>query len=260
MIYGGVHWCVGYYISKEPIRYIKKFCKMGADGGTINKSDVLKLHVESASNEYKAKDDNLDDFQLASRWKFCKISNLPLRLPIVSDYMGNLYNKESILEWILCKDKEDQYETHLREQIDHIKKIHDVVELNNLCEVRDKNDPKIIKIKCKFGDDIFGDKMKVPLVYSVECGDVFPEKTINMNLIKKKDLNCPVCIKRLSSIDDIIPINPLSQPDIVRLEKRYKALYNDNLYHDRTRKKRKKRVQKTTISDSSSKPQKKIKI
>lgn len=233
---------------------------MGADGGTINKSDVLKLHVESASNEYKAKDDNLEDFRLASRWKFCKISNLPLRLPIVSDYMGNLYNKESVLEWILCKTKEDQYETNLRKQIDHIKRIHDVVELNNLCEITSVNDPKIIKIKCKFGDDVFGDKMKVPLVYNVKCGDVFPEKTLKLYRTQKNDLSCPVCNKILDSTDDIITINPLSQTDIARLEKRYKGLCNDNLYHDGTKRKRKKRVHKTTLSDSPRKPQKNIKI
>ena len=234
---------------------------MGADGGTITKSDVLRLHVESASNDYKAKDDNLNDFQLISKWKFCKISNSPLKLPIVSDYMGNLYNKESVLEWILCKNKEDEYDPKLRKQIAHIRRIHDVVELNNLCEIKNVDNSKMVMIKCKFGDDIFGDKMKVPLVYCVKCGDVFPEKAVKMKSSQGITLSCPVCNRTLDSIDDIIPINPLSQTDIARLEKRYNNLCKANMYHDGTKKKNvKKRIKESVLSDNSGKTHKKMKI
>ncbi|CAL9737428.1 hypothetical protein MOSE0_L11034 [Monosporozyma servazzii] len=220
---------------------------MGADGGSINKSSNLKLHVENTSDDYKAKDDNLLEFSLRSKWECCKISSMPLRLPIVSDYLGNLYNKESVLEWILCKDKKDKYDSNLRNEIKHIKKIHDVVELANLVEVKgnDKNN-RSAKIKCKYGDDIFGEKVKTSFVYITKCGDVVPKESIHLFSDGAKEYKCPVCNKPFDSEDDSILINPVSQIDIQRLIDRYEKLCNDDIYHDGTKiKKRTKNTDRT---------------
>jgi hypothetical protein len=35
------------------------------------------------------------------RWTTCLLSKRPLASPIVSDYLGRLYNKDSIIEWLL---------------------------------------------------------------------------------------------------------------------------------------------------------------
>lgn len=233
---------------------------MGADGGSINKSSNLKLHVDNTSNDYKAKDDNLQEFSLRSKWECCKISSMPLRLPIVSDYLGNLYNKESVLEWLLCKDKQDQYDSNLRNEIKHIKKIHDIIELTNLVEVKDNDKSnRSVKIKCKYGDDIFGEKVKTLLVYSTKCGDVVPKESIQLFSDNSKEYKCPVCSKRFDPANDIILINPVSQMDIQHLNDRYERICADNIYHDGAKiKKRSKigngaKVKKQKISNGNAK-------
>ncbi|CAL9731064.1 hypothetical protein MOUN0_L00298 [Monosporozyma unispora] len=222
---------------------------MGADGGSINKSSNLKLHVERTSNDYKARDDNLLEFSLESRWECCKISNLPLRLPIVSDYLGNLYNKESVLEWLLCKDKDTKYDPKLRNEIKHIRKIHDIIELNNLVEVKskDKNN-RTVKIKCKYGDEIFGDKLKTSFVYCVKCGDVVPKESLHLNLSGTNECKCPVCNEIVAPSNDIIVLNPTSQLDIQNLTDRYNKLCHGNLYHDGTKSKKRKKSSSITTT------------
>lgn len=218
---------------------------MGADGGSINKSTILKLHVERTSNDYKAKDDNLLEFTLNSKWEFCKTSNLPLRLPIVSDYLGNLYNKESVLEWLLCKDKGSKYDDKLIKDISHIKKIHDVIELNNLVEVEGENSKKTrktFKIKCKYGGDIFGDKLRASFIYCVKCGGVLPRDTLK--LISNQN-ECPICGITLNPDADIIPLNPASQSDVEKLKLRYRNLQDQGLYHDGARIQKRKRDKPT---------------
>lgn len=235
---------------------------MGADGGSINKSSILTLHVENTKNDYKAKDDNVNEFIASSRWEVCKISNLPLRLPIVSDYLGNLYNKESVLEWLLCKEKENKYERKLRDQISHIKRIHDVVELRNLVEIKEVSQNQsngkthsIHRIKCVYGDDILGNKTNTSFVYNIKCGDVIPRKILTLNHKSSKESKCPVCNQEYNSIDDIIVINPISKEDIQHLKDRYQHLCECQLYHDGTKIKKRKKA-KGNVAEKNMKKQK----
>ncbi|CCK71416.1 uncharacterized protein KNAG_0G03590 [Huiozyma naganishii CBS 8797] len=206
---------------------------MGNDGGSISKVQNLKLSLDP---EVKRSKIETNEFNSVSRWKVCRVTNTPLRLPIVSDYKGYLYNKESILEWMLASPSKGCYSTSQIKQLSHIKRIHDVVELANLDEVKTASG---IFLRCNFGDDILGDDMKSTFVYVVPCGDVLPRITTELSSSNDKSMKCPQCMTPCSK-ENIIPINPQATQDIQRLKDRYQRLSRDNLYHDGTAKKRKK--------------------
>jgi len=87
---------------------------MGGDGGSIpTRADLVR---------YREKKRELDP-NLAARlgWNFCTMTAQPLREPLVADDLGNIYNKESILNYLLSKKHDPAYA--------HIRSLHDVVTL-----------------------------------------------------------------------------------------------------------------------------------
>lgn len=72
---------------------------MGNDGGTIARRSDL-VHTKQAAKT------SLDiDPRLVARNTFasCALSRLPLRLPVVTDGLGNLYRKDKLVEFLLKK-------------------------------------------------------------------------------------------------------------------------------------------------------------
>lgn len=67
---------------------------MGCDGGTIPKRHELVKTAKRGEQKDK-------DMDRAAKWNLCTISQEPLVLPIMMCELGKLYNKESILEYIL---------------------------------------------------------------------------------------------------------------------------------------------------------------
>ncbi|CCF55734.1 hypothetical protein KAFR_0A02990 [Kazachstania africana CBS 2517] len=202
---------------------------MGNDGGSINKHSNLKLSL--GREDEKINDEDLSQFNTTSRWKYCRLSNKQLELPIVSDYKGNLYNKEAILEWLLSQ-KKNEYTHSQIEQLKHIRKLNDVVELHNLEEI--KVGKEVASLKCSFGEDVFGSNSKT-FIYLAKCGDVLPISTVK---IQSNGNKCPACAKKFEPID-IIQLNPTSKLDLDKLEKRYKDLQINGFYHNGMQKKRK---------------------
>ena len=69
---------------------------MGADGGSIPKrSELVKTK--------KAEEKPDANSQLNARWSTCKLSKEELKEPICGCLLGNLYNKSSILEYLIDK-------------------------------------------------------------------------------------------------------------------------------------------------------------
>lgn len=175
---------------------------MGCDGGTIPKRDELvrtkKKKVE-CSKEIKN----------AAKWNHCHLSQLPLQKPIVGDLLGNLYNKEKIIEYLLDKTK---YENGP----EHVKGLKDLKELDltpnpsfdsNLQE----NGDKINTInKTQWICSISGLEMNgsFKFYYLFSCGCVFSErahKSISSSILK-----CLICEKSFNDYDLII-VNPNEQ-------------------------------------------------
>jgi hypothetical protein len=72
---------------------------MGCDGGTINASRADLVKVRKIEKHVNDK----DTAQGVVRFTTCAISQEPLKQPVVACRMGNLYNKEAILEYLLSK-------------------------------------------------------------------------------------------------------------------------------------------------------------
>eukprot|EP01028_Stygiella_incarcerata_P002450 TRINITY_DN1459_c0_g1_i1.p1 TRINITY_DN1459_c0_g1~~TRINITY_DN1459_c0_g1_i1.p1 ORF type:complete len:344 (+),score=87.39 TRINITY_DN1459_c0_g1_i1:977-2008(+) len=87
-----------FHFSPLSIFYIR-FClfTMGCDGGTIatRRSLVVRTKKEAAKGS--------EEEHHLLRWTNCSLSGNPLVAPIVCDDLGNLFNKESVLEAILSK-------------------------------------------------------------------------------------------------------------------------------------------------------------
>eukprot|EP00002_Diphylleia_rotans_P022738 TRINITY_DN4462_c0_g1_i1.p1 TRINITY_DN4462_c0_g1~~TRINITY_DN4462_c0_g1_i1.p1 ORF type:complete len:241 (-),score=58.89 TRINITY_DN4462_c0_g1_i1:215-937(-) len=88
---------------------------MGNDGGSIPRRDELcKLKKEKG----KADPQELK----YAKWHLCKLSQEPLRPPIVACRLGFLYNKEAVIQSLLKKT--------IPQELNHISKLKDVVEIH----------------------------------------------------------------------------------------------------------------------------------
>ncbi|CAR23751.1 Peptidyl-prolyl cis-trans isomerase-like 2 [Lachancea thermotolerans] len=212
---------------------------MGNDGSSIVRVKNLQVSLDHLPN--KTRDKEAKNFDAVSRWTVCRLTGQPLRLPVVSDYLGNLLNKESILEWLLTPDKEDYSEEQIR-LFGHIRSLKDVVELGNLVVDKDS------RLKCDVGDEILG-KSSSKLSYPAICGHVFPRRMLDNATEQPK---CPVCDKPISK-SDTITLNAEST-DRDALEKRMIRLKRSNLTHSGKRSKSKKR-EAPAIGNSNTKRQ-----
>lgn len=75
-----------------------------------------------------------------TRWSTCHISGQPLEVPIAADFLGTLYNKEAVLEFLLARngyfadqEAEHRYLNQLRASgnaFDHLRTKNDVFAVN----------------------------------------------------------------------------------------------------------------------------------
>ena len=88
---------------------------MGNDGGSLpHREDLIKE---------KPKEKKVDKAMHAlTKSRLCTLTSQPLRKPLVADKIGNLYNKEAILEALVTKKMSKSY--------CYIKKLKDVIDIN----------------------------------------------------------------------------------------------------------------------------------
>lgn len=113
----------------------------------------------------------------------CPISHKPLVRPIVSDCVGNLYNKDAILEFLIPgDDAEDINSKADTEEIlcGRVKGLRDVVELKFEVDTEREDHPgKHVNREgwiCPVTAKQLGPNVKS--VYLVPCGHVFSEEAI----------------------------------------------------------------------------------
>jgi hypothetical protein len=75
---------------------------MGNDGGSIPKRRELVKEAAKAPTAAQIKEARAESQEHA--WNHCPLSSKPLAAPVVSDCLGTLYNKESILEFLLAEE------------------------------------------------------------------------------------------------------------------------------------------------------------
>lgn len=171
---------------------------MGCDGGTIPKRDEMV--------RLKKKPEKIDkNFELNAKWFHCAITQEPLRAPIVSCELGNLYNKESLLEYLLDKD------SATTDVAKHIRSLKDTKELqlteNPAFEVKnngEKADSYQDFQACRYVCPVVGIEMngRYKFCFLWKCGCVFSERAL-------KEVKSPVCHKCAKPFtnEDIVVVN-----------------------------------------------------
>jgi len=122
---------------------------MGCDGGTIpTRDELVKL---------KKKPEQRDkDGHRMYKWQHCAITQERLRKPVVACELGRLYNKESVIELLLNKDR-----TNAPANTEHMEKLKDVVELQLI------DNPAFDASKHAVGDGLYNDALISPWICPV---------------------------------------------------------------------------------------------
>ena len=202
---------------------------MGADGGAIMKRSELVKTIKENKEE---------DVSAEPTWENCQLSGELLSEPIVSDYKGFLYNKKSILEYLLGINS---IEAENISKFSHIKQLRDVVELHRefqgdeWVDSVDKQSVSAHKTSKGFG-------------YIVECGHVLP-----LDFLKRSDC-CYTCE---SSFEFYVIINPSTDISREHNLHRMQSLLERGKTHNLRQMKRQDRTKKRSFVASNSSKRKK---
>ena len=205
---------------------------MGCDGGTIPKRDELVRMKKKPEQVEK-------NYELNAKWFHCALSEAELQSPIVCCELGNLYNKEAVLEYLLDKS------SVASDVASHIRSLKDVRELKLT------NNPAFEKKSSEQADsylDFQASRFICPIVgiemngrykfcFLWKCGCVFSERAL-------KEVPSTVCNKcgKPFSDEDIVIING-SEEEVVSMRAKMEGR--------RQKTKLEKKAKKTKISETS---------
>ena len=154
--------------------------EMGNDGGSIPKRRELVKEAARLQTASEVKESKQE--QQEHRWKTCILSQQPLKPPIVSDWLGNLYNKYAILEYLLPSDEPivEASKADKEKILDgRVKSLKDVVEVKFHEDEEDSREDKNSttgRWLCPVSNKVLGPSVKA--VYLVPCGHAFSETAI----------------------------------------------------------------------------------
>ena len=149
---------------------------MGCDGGSIpSRRELVRQRPKDTSRK------DAEDQSRTNIWRFCRISNDPLRMPVVICSKGWLYNKESVIKHILSKA--------VLAKFDHFKSLKDVKTLNLTCNPNFVNDRGLAPFQCPVtGKEMNGQTGR--FFYMRDCGCVVSEAAIRQLKDSKECLKC----------------------------------------------------------------------
>ena len=139
---------------------------MGNDGGSIP-DRTSQIRVRRRKKRIHEREIQ------KTKCNLCSIKKEQLRKPIVGDKLGQLYNKTSVIEYLLSKNKPEGFE--------HIKSLKNVKELK--CLINDNG-----YIQCQITQEEFSGLNKFFFLWS--CGCVFSKTAMDELHIKDKCINC----------------------------------------------------------------------
>lgn len=216
---------------------------MGNDGGSIpTRRELVK---EAARNPTTTEVKATQSEQQEYFWSTDPISRKPLSEPIVSDCFGKLYNKDSVLEYLLSLSSNDCAET-ISIPITSLK---DVVELHFSPSPSTSEKNGESKWICPITSDPIGPETGTKAIYLVPCGHVFSSTVI-------KEVRGEKCLVCESSYDETnaIGIIPVDDAEITRLQLRIKTLAGKGFTHSLKKcKKNKKRTREDNDDDDKKK-------
>jgi hypothetical protein len=238
---------------------------MGNDGGSIPKRRELVKEAAKALTTSQVKE--VQNEQQEYAWTTDPLTRKPLSRPVVSDAAGVLYNKDSIIEYLL-KDDADREKDEMRKVGDvrvdgayadlaafgeRVKGLKDVVEVQFEIAPASDSDGETKargeKWSCPITGRALGPGAKA--VYLVPCGHAFAGSVV-------KEVAGSVCLtcNEAYAENDVIPILPTVPTDLARLNLRLRTLKEKGLTHALKKapggKKRKKGAEKETNGHATS--------
>ena len=141
---------------------------MGNDGGSIP-DRTSQIRVRKRKRRI-----NKAEIQ-KTKSNLCSMTKEQLRKPIVGDRLGQLYNKTSVIEYLLNKNKAKGFE--------HIKSLKNVKDLK--CLINDNG-----YIQCQISQEEFSGLNKFFFLWT--CGCVFSKTAMDELNIKNKCINCNI--------------------------------------------------------------------
>jgi hypothetical protein len=192
---------------------------MGNDGGSIpTRRELVK---EAARNPTTSELKESQQEQQEYHWTTDPISLKPLAQPVVSDSGGKLYNKDTILEYLVEGTRKEEADSITKGAV---KSLKDVVEVKLEVDEDATAKAKREVWRCPVTGDKLGPGSKA--VYLVPCGHAFSGTAIK----EVSGDKCLSCETEYAS-NDVIPIVPTSETDIARLALRMKTLQEKGLAH-----------------------------
>ncbi|XP_058754133.1 uncharacterized protein LOC131627312 [Vicia villosa] len=156
----------------------------GGDGGATgaeSRDCYLKMYAEK-------KPDKVDpNEQRLSKWQNCALSNEPLREPCVIDKLGNIFNKEALVEALLGKK--------LPKEFGYIKGLKDMIKIK-LSSIPGEDDGA--KFRCPVAGLEFNGKYRFFALRN--CGHVLSSKALK----EVKSSACLVCHEEFGEGDKIV--------------------------------------------------------
>ena len=160
---------------------------MGNDGGSIpDRTSLVKV---------KKKKKRIHEREIKkTKCNLCSLTKEKLRKPIVGDKLGQLYNKISVIEYLLRKNKSSEFQ--------HIKSLKNVKELK--CVVNDNG-----YLQCQISQEEFSGLNKFYFLWT--CGCIFSKTAMDELHMKDK---CILCNTPFDSNKDLISLNYTKQKKI----------------------------------------------
>lgn len=201
---------------------------MGNDGGSIpTRRELVK---EAARNPTASQlKETLLEHQ-SHLWQHDPLSQRPLARPIVSDALGRLFNKDSVIEFLLPADEGNEAKRAEQEEMmkGTVKSLKDVVEVK--FEVDTEADKERLGVGraerwvCPITRIELGPASKA--VYLVPCGHAFAGVAV-------KEVSGETCLQceEPYAENDVISILPAQETDVARLMLRMKTLKEKGLAH-----------------------------
>ncbi|KAJ3373460.1 hypothetical protein HDU91_000075 [Kappamyces sp. JEL0680] len=182
---------------------------MGCDGGSIPRREEMVKTKKAAVK--------LDlSLQIQAMFSTCALSKDALAVPVVSCALGKLYNKSSILQYLLNKSTFGDAD----KIVSHITSLKDVVSLNlTLNPLAGKETSSAIQ--SAFQDKVLPAQFICPVTlkemngnskfcYLATCGCVVSEQALKT----VQSSNCLVCSTPFSKDTDVVLINPSSEDEV----------------------------------------------
>ncbi|KAJ5491453.1 hypothetical protein N7539_003020 [Penicillium diatomitis] len=233
---------------------------MGNDGGSIPTRRELVREAARAPTTAQIKEVQRE--QQEHSWTTCPLSHKTLVRPIVSDSIGNLYNKDAVLRYLLPGDDGEGISSKSDcEEIlcGRVKSLRDIVELHFEVDTERSEHPsdRVNAHRherregwiCPITAKPLGPSVKS--VYLVPCGHVFAEEAMR----QLKGDKCLQCNESYTE-ENIIPILPTKEADKERLIARGARLAEQNLTHSLKKapgsKKRKKNATEAAVDGTTS--------